>query len=1015
MYYSLVTHYPINKARFFVNIGSVQFQDNIYIKRFLYPETERKITLKRGYLIALLIVIMITAGTLTVSDSTNAITPQQGNVNLEIYYALNGSPVGVANNNTVTTVSYLNGIVISSQTGPDPSFTLAYGNYTVSIAPASVVTGAVGPAVATPVTKTVSVNAPTFSENILENLTPMHTVAVNLLNLTNGTTAIVSFSTTYGFSLGTFSSSKATFNASLPTGTIYAKASISGVNGIFSYEYQIASHTSSINVSMKNSNTIFGIVSAQNSATISSMNVIVLNTTTNNYVVNHFSSNAFNLYLRNFDSKVIIITASGFAPYEISSPSAGQVSPVLQPASSNISTIYTLSRDLQTLNVTTKFTINNATALPFMANATVGSLYWQEKLDGLTNSSMMSYLQGYLPLYTNSSFTLNGYNYNRTSMSVSKVYLAKHNLTAVLVAQYKNAAVSSTLYSSGLSVEIYDQGTAFVPAPLYYNYSFIYNNESVALTSSSVSTATFKSPVLINNVVSAQWVNLKLGPIKKPTFVDPYITFYWSGLTSSNYVLNTSASNTTFIVPVGKIVSINISKAYFNPVTGTNDYQNAYFQWVLNNTSPAIAAGWGDYNVSHTFSGAGTYKFTVNSTSPSGSQNLTNFTVIAFKGVPPVNFTISFNGKTHYKNTTDLKSYNITVPQNQFISFSVYNSTMNVTGTNFKLPLSYSWNMTNFTSKAANVTYSFTKPYISVGYQYAYISIQSITGQYSNLTFRVYVNDTTPPTAKVTITNLTGVKLSNPYAGVPTKFSANSSTDVYYKSVTSLRFNWKVEYANGTSPPQGSSTYTVIAGNLTNSSWVVIQFNTLNNMILSLSAKNPSNVTGYDNLTLTMLVSTPRVVITSAYVVGTPTEGSPATIWINFTNKGQATAYDVNLTILVNGNAVATFVWPILNVSQVQNESFTWTPHTSGSLTVQVMGSTGNEPSFYASLGSYTTSVSVNPAPYKTTLVIVVIVVVIVAVGIVYYRLTSGGRRKKSEAEEKKPSLIEQKKLEKKK
>ncbi len=971
--------------------------------------------MKRGYLIALLIVIMITAGTLTVSDSTNAITPQQGNVNLKIYYALNGSPVGVANNNTVTTVSYTSGIVISSQTGPDPSFALAYGNYTVSIAPASVVNGVTGPAVAAPVTKIIVVNSPTISESVTDNLTPMHTVTVNLMNLTNGTSATVSFSTTYGFSLGTFSSSKAVFNASLPTGTIYAKASISGVNGIFSYEYQIAAHTSSINVSLKNSNTIFGIVSAQNSATISSINIIVLNTTSNNYVVDHFSSSAFNLYLRNFANKVVIVTANGFAPYQISSLSAGQVSPVLQTASSSIATTYSLSKNLQTLNLTINFSISNATTLPFMANASVGSFYWQEKLDGLTNSSLATYLEGYLPVYTNSSFTLNGYNYNRTSMSVSKVYLTKNNASATILAQYKNTAVPSNLYSSGLSVELYDQGTVFGPATLYYNYSFAYNNDTMALTSSSVTTSTFKSPILVNDVASAQWVNLKLGPIKKPTFVDPYISLYWTGLSGSNYLLNTSSSNTTFIAPVGQIVSVNISKAYFNPVTGTNDYQKAYFQWVLNNTTPAISAGWGMYNISHKFTGPGTYKFTVNSTSPSGSQNMTNFTIIAFNGVPAVNFTVSFNGKTHYKSTVSSSSYNITVPQNQYVSFSVYNTSMKVPGTGYKVPLSYSWNMTNFTSKAANATYSFTKPYISVGYQYANISIESITGQYSNLTFRVYVNDTTPPTPKITMTNVTGVKISNPYAGVPAKFSANTSTDAYYKSLSNLSFNWKVEYANGTVAPRGANTYTVVSGNLNNSTWVVIQFNTLNNMILSLSAKNPSNVTGYSNLTLTMLVSTPRIVVTSAYVVGTPTEGSAATIWINFTNKGQATAYDVNLTVLVNGNAVATFQWPILNVSQVQNQSFTWTPRTSGTLTIQVTGSTGNEPSFYATLGSFTTSVSVNPAPYKTTLVIVVIVVVIVAVGIVYYRLTTGGRRKKSETEEKKPSLIEQKKLEKKK
>ena len=44
-------------------------------------------------------------------------------------------------------------------------------------------------------------------------------------------------------------------------------------------------------------------------------------------------------------------------------------------------------------------------------------------------------------------------------------------------------------------------------------------------------------------------------------------------MVSSNYVLNSSLNNTLFAIPLNTSVSFNASGAYFNPSTGSNDYQ----------------------------------------------------------------------------------------------------------------------------------------------------------------------------------------------------------------------------------------------------------------------------------------------------------------------------------------------------------------------------------------------------------------------------------------------------------
>ncbi len=948
----------------------------------------------------------------------SAITPQQGTLNLQITY--NGATgLGPAFNAT-TTVSYADGVQASSpQTGATPSFTLNYGTYLVSVAPQFVNFGGLY-YVAAGFNKQVNIQSSTTLLSVSDNVLQTHSSTVTLGGFQSGSSAYVSLQTPLGYTYQTYKVTTGTFIANL-TSSVYVNVNYSDAT----YSYYYSSTGPTLTVPVTSTNNIYGFVTSSTGQKINTVTVSIVNTSLSpyNYTQETFAGDYFSIYSQTFASKTVIVSSPGYQPDTVVNPSAGQLTLApLVPASSNIYYNYTLSSDLQTLYANVTYVIGNSTAIPFFANSSIGALYWQISLDSLTSTDFTSYLGALLPTYTNTTFLTNGYNYNQTASSVklaSYTQTPSASFKAYVNATYFNAAIPTSLYGSGLSLSVYDLGQAKTPGSLNYTYSIVYKNNSIGLASSTVGAVSFKSPIIISPITTPQMVTLKFSKVSNPTFQDPLSTLYWKNLNSTNYVLNSSLNNTAFIAPVNIPVSINISKAYFNPVTGSNDYQNAYFLWKVNGTT--VLSGFGKYNLTHTFAAAGTYEIYVNSTSPSGGENSTTFNVSAFNGVPAVNFTILYSGKV-ISNQTTLSSFNITVPQSTAIRFSLYNTSLKVPSTTYKVPLLIKWKFNNSISTSVNVTHVFTVPTIKTGFQYMNVSVQAVTGAYSNLTFRVNVTDTTPPVARITMTNATGSAISNPAADTTVVFWANYSKspsyDPYYRNVQ-FNYSWQVMYAsNGTVVSASPTTYNITSGGL-NSSTLGVRFLTLENMRVSLNVTNPiSNLSGHKSLNLTITVNTPRIQIVSATIQGTPTQGSPVTISLTVSNVGTKNAYAYNISILINNKVQGgPYQEYYLNVSQQKQFNISWTPSLSGSsITLVIQGSTSNSPAFFAALGSTTVTTSIKAPSYTTPLVIGAIVAIIVVVGVAYWYVSTRGigTRRKEEGAEKK-SLLEQKKLEKKK
>lgn len=963
---------------------------------------------------------MILSGVLTFAGNIEAITPQQGTLNLQISYNNGVTGLGPAFNAT-TTVSYADGVhAASSQTGATPSFTLNYGSYLVSIAPEFVMIGG-NFYVASGYSKQLSIPVTPNTVSVNDFVLPTHSSTVTLSGFQSGSTAYVSLQTPSGFTYQTYKVTTGTFTANL-TSSVYVNVNYS--SAVYSYYY--SSTGSTLTVPVTSTHNIYGFVDSANGQRINTVTVSLINTTATpyNYTQETFSGDYFSIYSQTFSSKTVIISSPGYKSDIVVPPaSGGQISSItLAPASSNVYYNYTLSSDLQTLYANVTYVIGDSTAIPYFSNSSIGSLYWQISIDSLTSSNISSYLGAILPTYTNTTFLTNGFNYNRTTLSVKVASLtttSPASLLAYVNATYVNSAIPASLYSSGLSLSVYDLGQAKTPGNLNYTYSVAYKNTSIGLSSSSVGAVTFKSPIIISPVTSPQMVSLKFSKVSSPTFQDPLTTFYWKNLNSTNYVLNSSLNNTAFIAPVNLPVSINISRAYFNPVTGSNDYQNAYFLWKVNGTT--VLSGFGKYNLTYTFLKAANYEIYINSTSPSGGQNSTTFNVSAFNGVPSLNFTILYSGKK-ISNQTSSSTYAITIPQSTTIRFSVYNTSLTVPSTNYKVPLLYKWKFNDSVATSVNVTHIFTVPTIKTGLQYVNISVQGVTGAYRNLTFKVNVTDTTPPVARITMTNATGSSVANPTANSTVVFWANYSKspsyDPYYSNAQ-LKYSWKVMFAsNGTVVSAGPTTYNITSGSL-NSSAIGIKFLTLENMRVSLNVTNPiTNLSGHKEVNLTIIVNTPRIEIVSATVQGTPTEGSPVTISLTVTNVGTKNAYAYNVSILINNQLQGgPYQLYYLNVSQQKQVNISWTPSLSGSsITLVIQGSTHNEPAFFSTLGSTTLTTSIKAPSYTTPLVIGAIVAIVVVVAVAYWYVSTRGigTRKKEEGTEKK-SLLEQKKLEKKK
>ncbi len=966
--------------------------------------------MKRNIIIAILLTTMMLLGAVIITSNSYAITPKTGIVNEHVFYAENGSTISNANSSALTDIYNYQGVLVSSSNGASASFNLTYGSYQLVIQPLFGNVAGFGYVIASKLYYNLTVDKSSSSLNLT---VPVVSTSVHSFSITGLSSASVSvsFIDSSGFAFNTITTNGTKTNVDLPNGPVTAMVLYDGA--YFDYDLSV-SGTSPISISITGQKNIFGFVTSSTGAAITSVSVVVLNKTSLSYITQKFSGDQYTVFSNNWTNSVVLISAPGYSPMQLYPVTPGDHSVVLTPSNSSIMTAYSLSSNPAYLNVTITYSLNNSTPIPNLPNASVGSLYWQGVLDHFSPSYISSYLTSQFLNYTNSTIMVGSYNYALLSAQVSGTpTLTASSLSASVNATYYNKNVTTSVYKPPLTVKIYGLKANSEPGNLQYLYEFAYGNTSIGLASSSVKVTSYTSPIKISELSSTGFFTLNFGSLKLPTFVNSNTVFSWSGLSSSEYLLNSSLKNTVFVVPTNTSVSINVSNAFYNPVTGQSNYLLSNFTWKIDGSTVAYG-----YNISYDFGTTFTNTVNISGVSASGQTNTTSFTVYAYNGTPYANYTISYSSKSPYSGNTSTTSstpIKISVPQLTPVSFSAYNSSLTIPGTSYTMYLQYNWNFTNFTSASPNATHSFPEPTLNGTTIPGNLTVSGVTGGSTKVYFAVNVTVTTPPSPAINVYNLTNKKLAitNPVSGVGIVLSANATTDPYFPN-SELSFNWSFAYQNGTKIGYDSSVIPFVSGSF-NGTWVVVKFNTLQNVVVTLKVSH-NNVTGYLNRTLTMIVNTPRLVINSIYVSGKLTQGSTSTIYVNITNKGTANASSFWVWIVVNGaTAVNHTFTTTLNVSQTRNLSFTWSPNLRGTLTIEVLGSNTSEPSFMPALGAYTTTVSVSPPAYTTPLIVVGIIAVIVIIFFAYYRFATRGSRTPKTEIKPKIQIPEQKKLEKKK
>ncbi|WP_393971170.1 hypothetical protein OXIME_001428 [Oxyplasma meridianum] len=953
---------------------------------------------KRSTILALLVTVAIMTSTFAVLGTANAATPQTGKVTIDMDFVHDGNTY-LAKASTTAKITTLSGQYVTSISGPVNTFNLTQGHYYVNALPQDTFISGIGSAItnATHMEIDVTTTPTIYTVNI--SASSAKTGHFKVIDVPAGSSVQVALSTTSGFNFfsttlynNLTSSSNETFNATVPSaGFFYANLTYEGS------EYSVLETygTGNINLYLNSSAVVSGVVKSAAGTYISPVSVVVVNTTLKTYQVFHFSTSYFTVVSNNdWKNQTLLVGSPGYQSWEISSPSAitHTLSIKLNMSKSDINYTYNLSSNPKYLNLSVGYYITNGTTMPTFGNSSVNSLYWQEKMDGtsiFSNTSLESYLSNLSLNNTANTININGYIYDLKSKGSATATSTLSYINGSVTFYYENSSITLSSVSSGFTVQVHTLPTRYLSGMVSYNYTFMYSFKNLSLTSSSLSLSSFMrftNPVYIPTPTSNQTVRMTFSKANLPVITDADVSLYWKNMVSTNYLLNSSQNNTIFAIPINTSVSFNASGAYYNPSTGSNDYQKAHFSWY---SQSSTYKNNGTYNATFFFNKQGTYAIYLNATSPQDMTNSTEFNVTVVNASPSVQYNISLSGKAIVTGTGD--QTNVSVPQSSLLLFSAYRSSLKAAG--YNVSLIYTWYLPSYTSSAKNVTYSFSTPYIKTHtLQTGYLNITSVVGTYSNVSFKFFVNDTTPPSPVITLTNATGVAVSQPVAGQVTYFSANTSSDPYYPE-SSLVYHWEVMYTNGTIASPGSSTYNIVGGS-NNRSYIGLKVNTLDGLTVSLSATNPSKVTGFSNKTYLPIVDTSRLVVQGVYFPHALSQGSKSTVYVNVSNNGTATANNFTIYVYVNGKEVASeFYSKPLAVGSYMNVSFNMTPSSSGNLPFEFEASSSLQPSFYQTLSAFTSTHSVNPPAYRTPLIIGVVIAIIVVVGIVYYKVSSGGSK----------------------
>ncbi len=925
------------------------------------------------------------------ASSSSSYAPSTSHVNLNMYVMEGKNQVGFA----VNPVIYINasqGQYTFTDTGNSLNVSLSYGSYLVTVMPTLSIIG--GAHYLTNKTYYyLDVNSANQAVEISLKAVVLTYSTVNLKNL-NGETATIMFSTTEGYTFLTKTTNSTSFNAYLPNGTMFY------ANSYYNNQPSQGVTSQVLTLESKNMVTIelgssavnyFGAVYSKSGAKINSFKIVEFNSTINHYTTVSFNSGLY--YVSAQKDTAFMIAANGYGPMSISV--SGNLK--LTPSTSNVFKNYSLSKNLQTLSVVTHYNLNSGTAFPDMANSTVMSLAYQEVLDNLSSSNgfMNDVLKsaGHIPANTYYSFLANNSYYNLTGSHVDTNSLVynKYSLSLYTFANYTNAKMSSKDYKN-LVLKVYQKGTQYTPSNVNYVTYINYNNVNVSVQSAS-SSVTYGNPFEIMPVSTSSMVTVSFGKVQNPYFVNSNAVVYYKGMITTSSILNSTAKNTVVIVPYNTAFSINMSKTLYNPIIGQYQYNSPVkFSW-KNSTSQYTG-----YNYSLQLTKTTTYKLT--GTDSSGFSNVTNITFLVLQKTnsPNVNFTYTFNGKLHKISSSmaDTGTVSIMVPQNSQVTFDASLSSLNVTYNlqKYSVQLSYSWMFPNSTLKGTTVNYQFTTPTINGIPKLGTLNVTSAGNTTRSVQIKAMVNDTTNPSAVVTIQNPSNKNITAIPAGSPVILTANYSADKYYGK-SSLRYNWTFMFANGTKIPANTANLSIIkydssASAWNTSSWVEVQFNLVAKIHISLKVTNPV-LSGYDNVSYTTTYSGPKLLVSGVHYSGSFSQGVTKEIQVNVTNHGKVAVTGLTIVVYDNGALLKSKSFSqSLAVNQTRTYDINISLANSGSQSLSFQASNSAQPSFVQKDGQLVKTVSVGVSSDRVLLVIVAIIVIILILALLYYRLTKG-------------------------
>ena len=929
--------------------------------------------------------LLVLGSALAIAGNSTAITPQKGAVTYHAFYL---SPNGLPAKGASVTVSTLSGYQVTTLNGASNQVNLSYGSYIFTMQPYTTYGSSY---IVNGTSKMVNVSSSSMSFYLNTTAYTTQPVRVNVAGASSSAPASVSFSTESGFVFET-NTTTGTFNATLPKSGFFSTVNFGGQINT-AYQTNVGKE---LNLSTTGANVVGGIVSVNN------FNVIAINKSAPySYSIMPFTSGAFQFVDQSANYNYVI-SANGYNPVEYVQ---GQSIYTLSKASSNVNYNYSLGNNPGYLNLTVTYAIGNSTALPFMPNATIGSFYWQNLTDQLSSktSFIKSYLDGLVGNYSNYAILVNGHNYKLTGKTpAATVSINATGMNATVSFQFQNFNVTASSVANGFSVQLFAQGTQYTSGALYYNNTFNYNISGLSLASPVSAADTFVSPVKLMPQANSGFLTLKFNKVSKPVVTASQINLFWNNSTPRNYLVASNSTSAVFIAPTNTTVSFNLSNAFYNPVTNTNDYSKALnYTWSLN--SKVQSQDYNHANATINLGGFGNYSVTVKYTSASGGNNTTTFNVFAYNATPSAYLNVTTGGKTLFATAAVPNSQTVSVPQAKPIQFSGYYSKLSIPGTSYTVPLLYNWYFPGYTNTAVNVSQTFNTPYVASKTMVSgYLNVSTAVGKVASTNLLLNVTDTTAPSGQITLQNATHATISQPVAGQVTIFSANKSTDKYYPT-SNLSYNWSIVYANGTKVPSGNSTYQLV-GNDTNLSYLGVQFNTLNSLIVSLKVTNPSNVSSYTNFTTSMVVVSPRLVVDSVYFPTTPAQGSKTLMYVNVSNNGTVDASSFYIVAIINGHVVNNQSYGPLPVGTTKQFEFNLTSTSQGNVQVQFEALNSTQPSFFAKSGSLTLTQKVSPPAYQTPLIVGGVILIIIVIGAVYYRLSSRGTSKPREKKQAPPA-----------